>query len=49
MQSEIKDPVLYAKLLQRKYILTELVEEYGKNQELNDVLQDTLYQLNNIR
>lgn len=49
MQPKIKDPVLYAKLLQRKYILTELVEEYGKNQELKDVLQDTLYLLDNIR
>ncbi len=41
----MKDPIEYAKLLQRKTIVKELIEEYDKNQELQDVLQDILYQL----
>lgn len=45
----MNNPVEYAKLLQRKNIVKELIDEYGKNQELNEVLQDILYQLNNIK
>lgn len=41
----MEDPVEYAKLLQRRTIVNELIEEYGKNQELADVLQDILYQI----
>lgn len=45
----MKNPVEYAKLLQHKNIVKELIDEYGKNQELCDVLQDILYQLNNLK
>lgn len=44
----MEDPVEYAKLLQRRNIIEELIEEYGKNQELADVLQDILYQIKRL-
>lgn len=44
----MKNPTLYAKLLQRRTLLEELIKEYGPNQELTDVIQDIRFQIKNI-
>ena len=45
----MKDPIKYAKLLQPRPMLEELIKEYGPNQELTDVIQDVKYQINNLK
>lgn len=44
----MKDPIKYAKLLKQRTMLEELINEYGPNQELTDVIQDVKYQIKNI-
>lgn len=44
----MKNPALYAKLLQRRTLLEELIKEYGPNQKLTDVIQDIKFQIKNI-
>lgn len=45
----MKDPIKYAKLLKQRTMLEELINEYGPNQELTDVIQDVKYQIKNLR
>lgn len=46
---KMKDPIKYAKLLKQRTMLEELIEEYGPNQELTDVIQDIKFQIKNIK
>lgn len=45
----MKDPIKYAKLLKQRTMLEELINEYGPNQKLTDVIQDVKYQIKNLR
>jgi len=45
----MKDPIKYAKLLKQRTMLEELINEYGPNRELTDVIQDVKYQINNLK